>query len=161
MSLDALAPKALSSWFQTRFPSAPKWRSWIHLQAILSERFPKHIQQLPFRAHGLWARRGVPRRESRRCATRCLHSDGGNERRDHDRCKSRAEMVRLCVSFFGFPPILFCKRFWKGEGNHTGLPQLNRHLHYTAMRILNRIFIIICIHIYIYIMICECFDIWF
>lgn len=49
---------------------------------------------------------------------------------------------RLCV-FFWFCSILFCKRFWKGEGNHTGLRQLNRHLHYTAMRIWNRIFIII------------------
>lgn len=117
-------------------------------------------QGAPFRGpRGLWARRGVPRRESRRCATRCLHSDGGNERRDHDRRKSRAEMVEA-VLFFWFCSILFCKRFSKGEGNHTGLRQLNRHLRYTAMRILNRIFIIICIlYIYIYIMICECFDI--
>ena len=61
------------------------------------------------------ARRGVPRRESRRCATRCLHSDGGNERRDHDRRKSRAEMVGGCVCFFGFAPFCFVRGFERGK----------------------------------------------
>lgn len=156
VSLDALASKAVSSWFQTRFPSAPEWGSWIHLPSnsfkkVGQAHTSKVIQSFstnqgaPFRGlRCCGPRRGVPRRESRRCATRCLHSDGGNERRDHDRRKSRAEMVGGCVLFFWFCSILFCKRSWKGEGDHTGLRQLDRHLHYTAIQS----------H-------CECFDIWF
>lgn len=126
VSLDALASKAFPSWFQTRFPSAPKWRSWIYLQAILSERFPKHI-------HQKWFNRSQQIREPRFVdpgafgrAEACLVESRGDAppgafiRMEAMRGETMTgasqgrRWWRLCF-FFGFAPFCFVRGFQRGK----------------------------------------------